>query len=214
VISFLFLPESPVYLLRKNQVKKAEISFKSLRGQNYDPQPEIIEFQKHFEETLNTPESSFFDEIRKRETSKAFIIIISLFLFFQLSGINAVTVYATTIFAEAEIEMDPSIATIVTGAVQVLATLSTTFVIDRCGRIFLLIFSLVSMIFGLSGIATFFVMKSNNFVYLEYISWLPLPSICIFVVAFSVGLGPVPFIILGEIFSSEAKKSLRRLLKQ
>lgn len=37
----------------------------------------------------------------------------------------------------------------------------------------------------------------------ENLVWLPLTSLCIFLVAFSIGYGPVPWLMLSEIYSKE-----------
>lgn len=199
-ICFMFLPESPVYLIRKNRNEEAEKSIKLLRGAAYDAKAEIREFQDAFEQALKGPKSSL-KEIAKRETAKAFGIILCVFFFFQMSGINAVTFYTTAIFIDAGIEMDPSLATISLGIVMVIATFATAAFVDRFGRVFLLIVSFVLMIAGLVGIGTFFTIQNKA----DY-NWLPLTSLCIFVIGFSAGIGPVPFVLLAEMFSSNAKK--------
>jgi SP family facilitated glucose transporter-like MFS transporter 8 len=37
------------------------------------------------------------------------------------------------------------------------------------------------------------------------ISWLPLASVAVFIVVFSMGFGPIPWIMLGELFPSNVK---------
>lgn len=203
---FLFLPETPVFLVRNNEIDKAEKSIKQLRGKYYDAKLEISELQTLSEEASKAPKSSFSVEFKKRETFKAFVIIIFIFFFFQMSGINAVIVYTTSIFIDAGVTMDPSVATIILGIVQVFATLATAAFVDRFGRVFLLITSFTMMIFGHFGIGTYFYLKDTQSELLADYDWLPLPSLSIFVIGFSLGMGPVPFILLGEIFSNDAKK--------
>lgn len=202
-IGFMFLPESPVYLVRKNQFNKAEKSIKLLRGKKYDAQSEVLECIELMNQDAKALESSIAEEFKKPETMKAFIIIICVFFFFQMSGINAVIFYTTSIFIEAGIDINPSTATIITGFVQVISTLSTAAFVDRFGRVFLLKLSFSLMILGLLSFATFFYAKSWTDFNLD---WMPLPSLCIFVIGFSSGMGPVPFVLLGEIFSNDAKK--------
>ena len=40
---------------------------------------------------------------------------------------------------------------------------------------------------------------------LDSLSWLPLTSLMIYVFAFSIGFGPIPWMMNGEFFSIEAK---------
>lgn len=41
---------------------------------------------------------------------------------------------------------------------------------------------------------------------LEHIKFLPLASLCLFILAFSVGFGPVPWLMLGELFGPEVRE--------
>lgn len=208
-LGFMFLPEAPCFLIRKNKIEEASKAIKLLRGSKYDAQSEIEGVRKILLVESSTEKSSFMEEIRKPETYKAFIIILSVFFFFQTSGINAVTFYATAIFVDAGIDMTPALATIIIALVQVFSTLTTSGVIDRFGRVFLLIVSFTMMIIGLSGVACFFFIKDNRG--LGDFTWLPLTALCVFVVGFSVGIGPVPFVLLGELFSDNAKRVIAPL---
>lgn len=43
----------------------------------------------------------------------------------------------------------------------------------------------------------------------NYSEWVPLLYICIYIAAFSLGFGPLPWIIIGEIFSNEVRTRRR-----
>jgi SP family facilitated glucose transporter-like MFS transporter 8 len=204
-VGFAFLPEAPVFLVRQKKCEMAEKSIATLRGKDYDPRLEVYELQRAFEEACKAPKSSFKTEIRKRPTAKAFLIILCLFFVFQMSGINAVIFYATKIFIESGIKMDPFLATVILGVVEFFATMGSIFLVDKFGRVFLLITSFSMSFVGLMGIGSFFAVHANHE---EFLTWLPLPSLCIFIIGFNLGMGTVPFVLLGEIFSHEAKKTI------
>ena len=206
VICFTFLPETPIFLIKNRNPEKAEKSIKFLRGENYNVKEETLYLQQLHEEELTAPKNSFLIEIRKRETYRAFVLVILLFFFFQMSGINAINFYTTTIFIEAGVKIDPSLATVIMVIVQALATLTSVGFVDRFGRVFLLKISFILMTVGLLGVGTFFYTETIKDMNFDYIKWLPLPSLCLVCLGFSAGLGPVPIILLGEIFSNEAKK--------
>lgn len=205
-IGFLFLPESPTYLVRKKQLDKADRSIKTLRGKNYDSAAEISELQQAHEKALSAQKSSFRNEIKKRSTLKAFFIVVTMFFFFQMSGINPIIFYTTSLFIEAKVSMDPAIATIILGCSQVLMTLSTMFFIDKFGRRFLMKVSFSIMCLGQIGIGTYFLMKETDATIADTLGWLPLVALIVFSLGFSFGMASVPYILLGEIFSNEAKK--------
>lgn len=203
---FMFLPETPIFLVRKNQSEKAEKSIRTLRGDKYNAKLELSYLQELQAKASNEPKSSFMAEFRNRSTFRAFVLIVTLFFFFQMSGVNAILFYTTSIFIQAGVTLDPALATIIIGLTQVIATLATAAFVDRFGRVVLLGFSFSVMILSLFGIGTFFYLLENDSILVERIRWLPLPSLCLFCVGFSSGLGSVPFILLGEFFSSDAKK--------
>lgn len=200
VLAFFPLPESPVFLIKKRRLEEAKKSLKQLRSKNYNVQNELDELQR--EETAKV---SFMKEMKNKSTRKAFFIIICIFVLFQASGDNALLFYLTTIFIESGVSLDPFLSTIILGAVQLSAVSVSVALIDRKGRKFLLILSFLVMCIGLMGLAIFFHAKLLKF-NLESFQWVPVVCLCVFSVGFSVGLGSVPFVLIGELFSISAKK--------
>lgn len=61
------------------------------------------------------------------------------------------------------------------------------------------------MILCLTTLGTFFFLLDFYPANIENLKWLPLASLSIYMIAFSLGIGPIPWLILGEIFSNELK---------
>ena len=139
-----------------------------------------------------------------KATLRAFIIIISLAFFFQMTGINAIVFYSTTIFIEAGVQLDPQICTVITGCAQIIGTLFATVFVDRLGRKIILICSMVLMFVSLIGIGVFFSIKDASSS-VDNLGWLPVTSLSVFIIAFSGGMGPIFYVLLGELFSNDAK---------
>ena len=205
-ISFIFMPETPTFLVRHQKYDKAEKAVKILRGSQYNAKSEIFELQRFHELAAKAPKSSFIIEMKKKSTQKAFIIIVFMFFFFQMTGINSIVFYTTTIFIEADISLEASIASIILGIIQVLMSMTTMLFIDKFGRVLLLKISFAIMTVGQAGIGTFFLLKEHEVAFLDHLGWLPLTSLSIFSIGFASGMATIPFILLGEIFSDEAKK--------
>lgn len=74
-----------------------------------------------------------------------------------------------------------------------------TILIDRLGRKILLYMSSVAMTLTLGTLGTFFYMREEANVDVEAYGWIPLACLVIYVVGFSVGFGPVPWLMMGEI---------------
>ena len=83
-----------------------------------------------------------------------FLVAIFLGIIQQLSGINAIFFYATSIFEKTGIGIDASLAqTVAVGLINIVFTLVAFFTIDRFGRRFLLLWGLVGIVISMSIIA-------------------------------------------------------------
>lgn len=94
---FIFMPESPVYLVIENREADAKKSLKWLRGSSYDPQREIDELKLDLAEG-DKNKVSLKEVFAKKATIRALVIGFGLMFFQQMSGINIVVFYATDIF--------------------------------------------------------------------------------------------------------------------
>ncbi|KAG5681837.1 hypothetical protein PVAND_011245 [Polypedilum vanderplanki] len=202
-IAFLFMPESPLYLMKQHKTEEAKKSLTYLRGRNYKMDDELTRLHLEIDE-LERNTKPFWQEIRTKATRKAFVIVMSMFIFFQLCGINAIIFYTTTILIESGITIDPFIATCMLGVIQVIGVLCSTALVDHYGRKILLIASNIIMIFGLLGVGIYFHLKEKTTV--TSITWLPLVLFCIYFIGFSIGVGSVTYVLMGELISLNAKR--------
>lgn len=122
-----------------------------------------------------------------------------------MCGIDAVSFYSTKLFMNTTFEVDPRLVTIIMGVAQVIGTLVASVVADRKGRRLLLITSAGVMSMCTTLLGSYFIMKDYDMASSMNIEWIPMVSSVAFIVAFSFGLGPVPWIMLGEIFSTDMK---------
>lgn len=59
------------------------------------------------------------------------------------------------------------------------------------------------MTLNLIALGVFFYIADNNPETAETLGWLPLTSLCVYLIAFAIGYGPVPWLMLSEIYSTE-----------
>lgn len=135
--------------------------------------------------------------------------MIGLMCFQQLSGVNAVIFYTSDIFKSAGSSMDDNVAAIVVGVVQCIATVSSIFLVDRAGRKILLLISSAFMCSSLVVLGIFFKLQSDGKG--EGLGWLPLLCLMIFMIAFSIGYGPIPFVMLGELIPERVKGEFKKM---
>lgn len=198
---FFFMPESPNYLVVNNRNDEAKEALIKLRGRNYDVDYELSTLKQKAEEARNNP-VAFSSAITKKTAIKALVICYSLMLFQQLSGINAVIFNTSAIFASANVTIAPAIATIIIGVIQVLATFTSSLVVDKLGRRILLLLSALVMCVCLTALGVFFFLqdthgKDSSIV--QMIGWLPVIALSLFIIAFSLGFGPIPWMMAGEL---------------
>ena len=115
--------------------------------------------------------------------------------------------------------MEPCTQAMLLGAVQVAGTFLTTVVIEKAGRKVLLIISDGLVCVSMIGVGVFFYLKENcsdctptddvavfaEKTTIDSLGWLPLVSLMVFILAFSVGLGPIPWVLNVEMIPPEAR---------
>jgi SP family facilitated glucose transporter-like MFS transporter 3 len=112
----------------------------------------------------------------------------------QFSGINAVFYYSTSFFDG--VLDNPLVGTALVGALNVLATYAALFLMDLCGRKTLILYSSTGML------VSCLVIVSSLLGYLSSNLWA-LAAVCTYVTFFALGLGPIPWLIVAELFDGQ-----------
>lgn len=196
VISFIWLPDSPYFLIGKHKDKESMRSLELLRGHK-DIQAEYEMMRsavRKSEENKGT-----FREILSRDNLHAITIILGLAAVQQLCGSQAVLSYAHQIFAEVGSDLGAAESTIVLAVVQLAAAALSSVTVDKFGRKPLLLFSVLAPAICNTVIGVYFFLDSRKYD-VRSLSWLPMTAIMIFIVAYSLGLASVTFVVLGEVF--------------
>ncbi|XP_032310735.1 facilitated trehalose transporter Tret1-2 homolog isoform X2 [Drosophila ananassae] len=201
---FFFMPESPTYLVAKDRSENAIKSIQWLRGKDYDYEPELAELRETDRE-IRENKVNVWSALNRPVTRKALAISLGLMFFQQVCGINAVIFYSSRIFKEANTGIGEQWATILIGIMQVVATFVSTLVVDKLGRRILLLASGCAMAVATTAIGVYFYLQSQDPTQVESLGWLPVASLCIFIIMFSMGYGPVPWLMMGELFATDIK---------
>lgn len=209
-VTFFFQPETPVYSMKKGNDENARSALIKLRGKDYDVDGEMKEIKLSLEESEKS-KVSLLEAFKSIQAKKATIITFALMFFQQLSGINAVIFYAGKIFKEAGTSLEPKHATIIVGVFQVVATFVSSIAIDKLGRRILLMGS--DLLMAIAGIllGIYFTLKERHVIdkeVLDNMSFLPIFAISMFIIVFSLGFGPIPWMIASEISPNEIKSTL------
>ncbi|KAH8311309.1 hypothetical protein KR044_005572 [Drosophila immigrans] len=201
-VGMLMLPETPVYLLKKGRRADAALSLKWLWGRYCDSRSAIQVIQNDLDQA--SADASFLDLFSNRGARNGLIISMLLMFFQQFSGINAVIFYTESIFESAGSSLSASVSSIIVGVVQVIMTLTSSLLIERAGRKILLLFSSTVMTICLAILGAYFDMKESG-KDVSHIGWLPLLCMVLFIITFSVGYGPIPWLMMGELFMPDVR---------
>lgn len=206
-IMISFQPETPSYLIKKGKYDQAKKSLEKLRGKNYNVEAELSKIEGYLKENIHTV-PSLRQMFSQKSVRKAVQISILLMFFQQLCGINVVIFYSSNIFKSSGIHFNSNVATIIVGAMQVLSTLCASLIIEKLGRKYLLTISLSAVAINTVILGIYFSIKNRGHPDAQVISdigFIPVGAVCLFVIAFSLGLGPIPWMICSEIIPTEIR---------
>ncbi|CAH2102608.1 unnamed protein product [Euphydryas editha] len=200
----ILTPETPRWYISKGRTEDAKKALQWLRGKNINTDKEMRELTHSQAESDLTSSGNAFGQLLSRKYLPAVLISLCLMLFQQLSGINAVIFYASKIFKMAGSTVDKNVCSIIIGVVNFISTFIATAIIDRLGRKMLLYISSVAMIITLVILGSYlYVLEAGTDV--SNYGWLPLACLVIYVLGFSIGFGPIPWLMLGEILPAKIR---------
>lgn len=138
--------------------------------------------------------------LRRGSTVAVLLLCSALFVLQNLSGIDGILYYAPRIFQELGFSAGTAAlaATFGLGLVNVLATIAAIAMVDRLGRRPLLIFGSGAMAIGLAAV----IVASQ----LGW-PWVGLAGLAVFIAAFALSLGPLPYVLMSELFPTAIRES-------
>lgn len=196
-------PESPSWLLSKGRIKNAEISFAWLRGCDTDARQEFesMLLNQNTSSTIgNYAWINLRTNIRRPAFIKPLLILSGFVLIMQFSGVNAVTFYSVAIFKQTfGLGYNEYSVMLMVDVVRLIMSAVACVLLRRVGRRPLAIFSAVGTAFTLLSLSLFLWLAKTNSE-LQSFYWIPLVLLIGYISFISVGLVPVPWCMIGELF--------------
>ncbi|OLY78587.1 Solute carrier family 2, facilitated glucose transporter member 3 [Smittium mucronatum] len=201
MLTMLLVVESPKYLISKGKLPEARIALSRLRGTSF-VDDEISSWERA---DSKLPESPHLDDLEPENKESislikilfmkkyrlSLILVFSLMTSQQLSGINTVFFYSNSIFSKMFSQSLSAILTLVVGAINVIFTMFTVFIMDKIGRKTFLLISMGSMAVSLAILTISLVLK---------VDILSVVAIYLTTISFITGLGALPYLIATELF--------------
>jgi sugar porter (SP) family MFS transporter len=186
------IPPSSRWLVTQKRVDEARAVLISMDAE--DPENELREIvaSVHLERE-QTSEPLFVWKYRL-----PIFLAITIGMFNQLSGINAILYYANEIFAAAGYsKISGDLQAVAIGAMNLVATLFGMTLIDKLGRKTLLIIGAIGTALCLAGVAEIFYTNTHQ----NYLIWL----LVTYIAFFAVSQGAVIWVYIGEVFPNRVR---------
>jgi SP family arabinose:H+ symporter-like MFS transporter len=186
------IPPSARWLVTQNRVEEARSVLQLMGAENPEAELKEIVDSIHLER-LQMAEPLFTWKYRL-----PIFLAISIGMFNQLSGINAILYYLNDIFAAAGFsKVSGDLQAVAVGSMNLMATLLAMSVIDKLGRKTLLLIGSVGTAVCLAGVSGVFFTQSHR----SYLLWLLVGYIAFF----AISQGAVIWVYISEVFPNRVR---------
>lgn len=207
LVTFIWLPESSVFLTRKNRLVTAEKTLQwALGKEDVDEELEEVKRIVETEDKCNkmTLKDMFKEIFNRAQNRRAFHIALILLSGLTMTGAVPILAYQSYIYSEAGFEISVNINIILTGLAIVLGGSVCVMVVRITGKRLLLLIATPVCVVSLITIAIFFELQYAGYDVSRF-KWMPMVFVVIYVLGFGFGLNPIPLAYIGEIFRVEVK---------
>jgi sugar porter (SP) family MFS transporter len=186
------VPESPKWLFQAGLDKKARAVLERIGGSAY------AETEAAAVKTVLRQKETTLGELFSRTYRLPLLIAFVLMVGSQFSGINAIMYYSTEIFRNATGSIAAAFhASIWIGLVNLLATFIAILFVDKAGRKPLLLIGNAVQVVALTSVGLLFSREPHS----PALLW----PVVLYIAAFAMAMGPLPWIICSEIFPAKLR---------
>ncbi len=199
-IGMLTVPRTPRWLVMNGDEDRAREVLEELR--EGDEHADVDGEMREIEEANERERGTRTKDLLSGRLRPLLWIGIALAIAQQFVGVNTVIYYAPTILSDTGLGSSAALAqTVVVGVTNVVFTVVAVLLLDRLGRRALLLTGTAGLLVALLVLGIYFssaTLQSND-------GWLALAGLVLFIAAFAIGLGPVFWLMISEIFPVGAR---------
>src|SRR6267143_761615 len=189
---FLFgIPRSPRWLVKKQRIAEARDVLRLTGEENYEQELQEIIVSIDADHVAN-------DSLFSWKYRLPIFLAVSIGMFNQLSGINAILYYLNDIFAFAGFnKVSSDLQAVAIGATNLVFTMLAMSIIDRVGRKTLLLIGSVGTAICLAGVSWVFFTQSHQ----SSLLWL----LVAYIAFFAISQGAVIWVYISEVFPNRVR---------
>lgn len=194
-VGMLTVPRTPRWLMANASEDEAREVLERLRSGDEDA--DIDAEVDDIKEAEEAERSTTFKDLFTRRLRAVLMVGVVLAVAQQLVGVNTVIYYAPTILKDTGLTNSASLAgTLIVGITNVVFTVIAVLLLDRVGRRPLLITGTCVLLAALVVLGVYFTSSTLQDSY----GWIALAGLVLFIAGFAIGLGPVFWLMISEIY--------------
>jgi len=192
LLTLFGIPRSPRWLVMQRHLDEAAAVLR--RAGVPDVPAQIAEIL----ESVQLEKVAAKERLFSRKYAKPLFLAITVGMFCQLSGINAILYYLNDIFALAGAStMSGNLQAVAVGAMNLVATLAAMAVIDHIGRRRLLLVGTSGLVVTLAAVSVIFYTHQH----MNWLVWLLLA----YIACFAISQGAVIWVYVSEVFPNRVR---------
>ncbi|VAH34304.1 unnamed protein product [Triticum turgidum subsp. durum] len=207
-VALFVIPESPRWLMMEKRVPEARAVLLQISESEAEVEERLAEIEEaaNIMKSVNSEDKAVWRELLNPSPAVRRMLYAGcgIQLFQQITGIDATVYYSPTIFRDAGIKSDQELlaATVAVGFTKTIFILVAIFLIDKVGRKPLLYVSTIGMTVCLFALGTALTLRKHaeGLISPNLGIDMAIFAVCGNVAFFSIGMGPICWVLSSEIF--------------